>query len=254
LTIDPVTYPFGQFTFLGCATLDPQVEATTGHFECLVDIENKPEPSPPQNPIPHYDPQADTASSNDSDSILSDGDILFMDWMERVHQGDQEPFPFIPPFAVHPDEVTDPGVENFGLEYVWRPPYGDPEDWYGDEYIGTQKYLPDFTPVTIADVAIYNTLWPQDMIQYLGQDVPPLDVCDFDNLWRHSDELEEHFIAAETEYPTEFMGRRTVQYYIDWYNLHNDVDEVEEAADMDEDSCATDEPEAKCPKVVPGCN
>jgi hypothetical protein len=65
--------------------------------------------------------------------------------------------------------------------------------------------------------------------------------------------LEDHFIEAENEYPDEFMGRRPLQYYIDWFQLHNNVEHVEEDAD-DEDSCALDEPEAKRPKVVPGCN
>jgi hypothetical protein len=69
--------------------------------------------------------------------------------------------------------------------------------------------------------------------------------------------LDVHLAAAENEYPDEFMGRKTLQYYIDWFQLHNNVEHVEEtvaSADMDEDSCALDEPEAKCPKVVPRCN
>jgi hypothetical protein len=173
--------------------------------------------------------------------------------MANMHN---QPYP-VPVFGAVPnddmgDEGTDPGVENFGLEYVWRPPYGDPEDWQDGEYIGCQKYLPDFTPVTIADVAIYNTLWPEHHIQFQGQDILPLNAETFDELSPNAG-LEDHFIEAENEYPDEFMGRRPLQYYIDWFQLHNNVEHVEEDAD-DEDSCALDEPEAKRPKVVPGCN
>jgi hypothetical protein len=240
--------------------LDPQAEADTAHYECLVEIENKPTSSPPEHSIPPFVPQVASDSSMDTDSVLSDHDFQFLEWMANMQA---QPYP-VPSFGYQPDddvgdEGTDPGVENFGLEYVWRPPYGDPEDWFEGEYIGIQKYLPDFAPVTIADVAIYNTLWPTNMIQYLGENVLPLDACTFDNLCSGHDALEDHFVQAETEYPTEFMGRRPVQYYIDWFQLHNNVEHVEEVAeavamDDDEVSCAIDEPEAKRPKVVPGCN
>ena len=140
-------------------------------------------------------------------------------------------------YSLNPDE----------FEYIPRPPYGDPEDWHNGEYIGVQRYLPNFVPATLPDVAIYNTLWPSTPILHLGKTVPVLDSCTFDELC--SNDLDQHYCDAEMEYHEEFIGRCPREYYIEWFQSHNNVDHMD-----DEDSYALKEPEAKRPKVMPGCN
>ena len=153
-----------------------------------------------------------------------------------------------------PSLYTNPDVVTANLEYIWRPPYGDPEDWESGEYIGVQKYLPDFVPVGICDVAIYNTLWPDNQILYLGKPVPPLtDQPDFDNLCP-IEVLEDHFDQVEIKYTQEFVGKCPLQYFIDWYQAHNNIETVVEVDESDDDSCDLKPPASKRPKVMPGCN
>jgi hypothetical protein len=142
-------------------------------------------------------------------------------------------------------------VVTANLEYIWRPPYGDPEDWEDGNYIGVQKFLPDFVPVSICDVAVYNTLWPDKPILYCGKSVPPLDdLPNFDNL----DSIQDYFDVVETSYPEDFTGRRPLQYYIDWYQAHNNIETAVEVDESDDDSCDLKPPASKRPKVMPGCN
>ena len=137
------------------------------------------------------------------------------------------------------------------LEYIWRPPYGNPEDWHNGEYIGVQKFLPDFIPATLCDVAIYNSLWPTKQILYLGKHVPPLDdALDFDNICP-SQGIQEHFEAAEMEYLREFVSRCPLQYYIEWFQSHNNIEEV---VDDNDNSCDLKPPSSRHPKMVLGCN
>ena len=69
----------------------------------------------------------------------------------------------------------------------------------------------------------------------------------FDDLC--SNDLDDHFHEAELTYPDDFLGRHPLEYYIDWFQTHNNIDQMDE-----ENSCALKEPEAKCPKAMPGCN
>ena len=98
---------------------------------------------------------------------------------------------------------------------------------------------------------MYNTLWPTLQILHLGTPVPPLDNApDLNNICSH-DGIQDHFYAAETQYPEEFVSRHPLQYYIEWFQSHNNIEEV---VDDDDDSCNLKPPASKCPKVVPGCN
>jgi hypothetical protein len=111
------------------------------------------------------------------------------------------------------------------FKYISRPPYGDPEDWKDGEYIGVQKYLPSFVPVTLPDIAIYLSLWPSTPILHLDETVPGLDAPTFDDLC--SNDLNNHFHEAEMTYPDEFLGCRPLEYYIDWFQSHNNVNQVD---------------------------
>jgi hypothetical protein len=266
----PTTHHFGQFGFLGCAILDHHAEESTEvykqpieifsflssfcHQDCLTD-------SMP----PHKHVHPDNANSTGSVSSLMPSDRSFLQ-----HVATGEYVPSSPTYPIFSDEdshssgivgkaaqlgfISDgfsrTGCYSFNpdeFEYISRPPYGDPKDWKDGEYIGVQKYLPSFVPITLPDVAIYNSLWPSIPILHLGETVPGLDAPIFDDLY--SNDLNDHFHEAELTYPVEFLSHRSLEYYIDLFQSHNNIDEVD-----DDHSCALKEPEAKCPKVMPGCN
>jgi len=66
--------------------------------------------------------------------------------------------------------------------------------------------------------------------------------------------LQDHFDQAEIQYIQEFIGKRPLQYFIDWYQAHNNIETVLEVDESDDDSCDLKPPASKRPKVMPGCN
>ena len=112
------------------------------------------------------------------------------------------------------------GDEEFDASIVFRPPYGDPQDWDHDQYLGIQKFIPDWHPLSIADYSIFNTLFPSaDHITFDGQVVPPLMEGDsvIAPFQGSSVDMESLWMAAEVEYPQEYEGRREYSFYTDWF-------------------------------------
>ena len=171
----PTTHHFGQFGFLGCAILDHHVEESTEIYEQPINIfsflsslSHKDCPTDSAPPRKHVHP-------DNADSMMSISSLMPSDRSFLQHVGNGEYVPSSPTYPLFSDEeshssgivstaawlrFTSDDFSRTGcyslnpdeFKYISRPPYGDPKDWQDGEYIGIQKYLPSFVPVTLPDV------------------------------------------------------------------------------------------------------
>ena len=114
-------------------------------------------------------------------------------------------------------------------------PGGPPEEDVSSESAPSDtSFLPWATPKTIADYAIYNTLYPMEPLLFDGQEVPPIIEAMFDGL--DQDPLPDMTLIrdlADRAYPREFQGNRPLSYYIEWHDHMNDMEE--DSADSEEE-------------------
>ena len=211
--VEPDTYPFG----IWCTDIEDVPETTTASILSFYHTRRM-----------IHEPTSSFSSEEEDVSLVEDCDPSFL----------------------YGDPDFDSSLDSFEVVHF------DPEEWdENGDYIGIQRFLPWWFPKTLADYAIYNTFFPEAPLMFEDKEVP--------SLWKDThqkglsedpefNDMELIYQAAEMNYPTEYHGRRELDFYKDW-NQFGIIDPIEN----DDDPMDVEEPPVVVdnhPKGLPGCN